>query len=157
MLQPRTSRGPDTSRRPVLHEHDDLQIFALPLGIHEKRNGPGEARAAVSGLGAIYTQAIAKGALGVVGLSQIGIQRALEKNLRRGKPVAGGSTISQQLAKNLFLSGERSYWRKAQEALITAMLELLMDKLQRLTLQALRQSSRPAVKDMPAQGDMPPP
>ena len=57
-----------------------------------------------------------------------GIQKALEKNQRRGKVVAGGSTISQQLAKNLFLSGEKSLWRKGQEAVITWMLELLMDK-----------------------------
>jgi monofunctional biosynthetic peptidoglycan transglycosylase len=57
-----------------------------------------------------------------------GIQRALEKNQRRGKVVAGGSTISQQLAKNLFLSGERSVLRKGQEALITVMLEAVMDK-----------------------------
>jgi monofunctional glycosyltransferase len=57
-----------------------------------------------------------------------GIQRALEKNERRGKIVAGGSTISQQLAKNLFLSGERSMIRKAQEALITIMLEAVMSK-----------------------------
>ncbi len=57
-----------------------------------------------------------------------GIQKALEKNQRRGKVVAGGSTISQQLAKNLFLSGEKSLWRKAQEAVITGMLEMLMDK-----------------------------
>jgi monofunctional biosynthetic peptidoglycan transglycosylase len=57
-----------------------------------------------------------------------GIQRAIEKNQKKGKPVAGGSTISQQLAKNLFLSGERSYLRKGQEALITAMLEAAMDK-----------------------------
>jgi monofunctional biosynthetic peptidoglycan transglycosylase len=57
-----------------------------------------------------------------------GIQKALEKNQRRGKVVAGGSTISQQLAKNLFLSGEKSLWRKGQEALITLMLETLMDK-----------------------------
>jgi len=42
--------------------------------------------------------------------------------------VAGGSTITQQLAKNLFLSGERSYLRKAQEFVITYMLEFLMDK-----------------------------
>src|SRR6185503_18618405 len=36
-----------------------------------------------------------------------GIQRALERNQKKGKVVAGGSTITQQLAKNLFLSGER--------------------------------------------------
>jgi monofunctional glycosyltransferase len=57
-----------------------------------------------------------------------GIQRAMEKNQRRGKVVAGGSTITQQLAKNLFLTGERSFIRKGQEAVITAMLELAMDK-----------------------------
>jgi len=57
-----------------------------------------------------------------------GIQKAIEKNQRRGRVVAGGSTISQQLAKNLFLSGERNLWRKAEEAVITSMLELLMDK-----------------------------
>ncbi len=57
-----------------------------------------------------------------------GIQRALERNQQRGKVVAGGSTISQQLAKNLFLSGERSVVRKGQEALITIMLEAVMKK-----------------------------
>lgn len=63
-----------------------------------------------------------------------GIQRAIEKNQRRGKPVAGGSTISQQLAKNLFLSGERSYVRKGQEAIITLMLEVTLDKQRILEL-----------------------
>lgn len=54
--------------------------------------------------------------------------KAYEKNSRKGKIVAGGSTITQQLAKNLFLSGNRSYFRKGQEILITYMLELWMDK-----------------------------
>jgi len=57
-----------------------------------------------------------------------GIQKAMEKNQKRGKVVAGGSTISQQLAKNLFLSSAKTPWRKAQEALITVWLELLWDK-----------------------------
>lgn len=57
-----------------------------------------------------------------------GIQKAIEKNQRKGKAVAGGSTISQQLAKNLFLSPARSYLRKAEEALITVMIENLWDK-----------------------------
>jgi monofunctional biosynthetic peptidoglycan transglycosylase len=57
-----------------------------------------------------------------------GIQVAYEKNLKKGKIVAGGSTISQQLAKNLFLSGRRSPWRKLEEALITLMLEKMMSK-----------------------------
>ena len=57
-----------------------------------------------------------------------GIEKAMQKNEKKGKVVAGGSTISQQLAKNLFLSGERSYVRKAQEAVITLMLEKMMSK-----------------------------
>jgi len=57
-----------------------------------------------------------------------GIEYALEKNERRGHIVAGGSTITQQLAKNLFLSPTRSYWRKGEEALITVMLEAILDK-----------------------------
>ena len=57
-----------------------------------------------------------------------GIQKAMEKNRKKGRAVAGGSTISQQLAKNLFLSPSRSYVRKAQEAAITFMMEAVMDK-----------------------------
>src|SRR5688572_431910 len=63
-----------------------------------------------------------------------GIRKAYEKNLREGEVVAGGSTITQQLAKNLLLSGERSWWRKAQEAAITVMIELIMDKRRILEL-----------------------
>ena len=57
-----------------------------------------------------------------------GIQAAVEKNLKKGRLVAGGSTISQQLAKNLFLSGERSFLRKGEEAAITLMIEATWSK-----------------------------
>ena len=63
-----------------------------------------------------------------------GIQKALEKNEKKGKVVAGGSTISQQLAKNLLLSGSRSWLRKGQEAIITWMIESTMDKRRILEL-----------------------
>jgi monofunctional biosynthetic peptidoglycan transglycosylase len=56
------------------------------------------------------------------------IEKAAEKNRQRKHVVVGGSTISQQLAKNLFLSGARTPWRKGQEALITVMIEHVMDK-----------------------------
>jgi monofunctional biosynthetic peptidoglycan transglycosylase len=56
------------------------------------------------------------------------IQRAYAQNLKKGRVVAGGSTISQQLAKNLFLSGRRTALRKLQEALITVMIEAVMSK-----------------------------
>jgi monofunctional biosynthetic peptidoglycan transglycosylase len=57
-----------------------------------------------------------------------GIEKAYEKNLKKGKIVAGGSTISQQLAKNLFLSSKRTPWRKAEEVIVTVMLEKMLSK-----------------------------
>jgi monofunctional glycosyltransferase len=62
------------------------------------------------------------------------IQKAIEKNEQRGKVVAGASTISQQLAKNLFLSGSRSWTRKAEEAVITWMMERTLSKRRILEL-----------------------
>lgn len=56
------------------------------------------------------------------------IDKAMDKNRRKGRVVAGASTISQQLAKNLFLSPARTPWRKGQEAIITVMIEQVMDK-----------------------------
>ena len=57
-----------------------------------------------------------------------GIQVAMKKNERTGKISAGGSTISQQLSKNLFLWEGRNYIRKGEEAILTMMLEANMGK-----------------------------
>lgn len=57
------------------------------------------------------------------GLDPRGIARALIRNLSAGEIVEGGSTITQQLAKNLFLSHERTLHRKLREAILAAKLE----------------------------------
>jgi monofunctional glycosyltransferase len=56
------------------------------------------------------------------------IEKAHERNRQRGQVTHGGSTITMQLAKNLFLSGERSYLRKGQELVIAYMLEAVLGK-----------------------------
>ena len=63
-----------------------------------------------------------------------GIAKAREKNVKKGRVVAGGSTITQQLAKNLFLSPSKSYVRKGQEAIIALMLEAFLPKQRILEL-----------------------
>jgi monofunctional biosynthetic peptidoglycan transglycosylase len=56
------------------------------------------------------------------------IRDAYERNQREQRSIHGGSSITQQLAKNLFLSPRRTYFRKAQEAVITVMLEASLSK-----------------------------
>ena len=62
------------------------------------------------------------------GVDPLGLGRAIVTNVLTGRAVQGGSTLTQQLAKNLFLSPSRSWLRKGQEAVITLMLEALLDK-----------------------------
>ncbi|MBR0678696.1 transpeptidase-transglycosylase, partial [Roseomonas alkaliterrae] len=68
------------------------------------------------------------------GLDIIGMARALLANLAAGRVVQGGSTITQQLAKNLFLTPERSLRRKVQEALLALWLEARFSKDELLTI-----------------------
>lgn len=56
------------------------------------------------------------------------MQKAMHRNESQGAVSVGGSTISQQLAKNLFLTSHRSYVRKAEEAIIVVMMETLWSK-----------------------------
>lgn len=57
-----------------------------------------------------------------------GIEFAMQRNIEKEQVVAGGSTISQQLSKNLFFYNRRSYFRKGQEAIATVMLERMWSK-----------------------------
>ena len=68
------------------------------------------------------------------GIEWEAIERAFLANFESGEVRFGGSTITMQLAKNLFLSSDRSYVRKAQEVIITLMIEAVMDKQRILEL-----------------------
>lgn len=69
-----------------------------------------------------------------VGFDLQGLIRAGVKNLLSGRIVEGGSTITQQLAKNMFLSSERTYRRKLQELMLAFWLEMKLSKQEILTL-----------------------
>lgn len=62
------------------------------------------------------------------GIDPLAIARAAWANLRAGRVVQGGSTLTQQLVKNLYLDAERTLWRKVEEALMAVLLELRYDK-----------------------------
>lgn len=67
------------------------------------------------------------------GVDPIGLGRALYTNWRTGRATQGGSTITQQLAKNLFLTGEKSLTRKIHEAMLALWLERRFSKDEILT------------------------
>ncbi len=62
------------------------------------------------------------------GVSPVAIARALFANIRAGRTVQGGSTLTQQLAKNIFLSSDRTLWRKLREAYIALILDYRYSK-----------------------------
>lgn len=62
------------------------------------------------------------------GVAPRAIARAMLANLKAGATVQGGSTMTQQLVKNFFLSNKRSLWRKGNEAMMALLLELHYDK-----------------------------
>jgi penicillin-binding protein 1A len=68
------------------------------------------------------------------GIDPIGLMRAAAANVMRRGVAQGGSTITQQLAKNLFLTQERTYWRKLQEVVLALWLERKFSKTEILEL-----------------------
>jgi monofunctional glycosyltransferase len=113
---------PDTLKRAVIAsedasfiEHEGVDIEALEKAWD--KNARAEQRAAQSANRLDAAKAVGKNNGKIGG------------NIAAGPPkIVGGSTITQQLAKNLFLSGERTLLRKGQELLLTVLLERLLDK-----------------------------
>ena len=71
---------------------------------------------------------------GHFGLDPLGLARAVAANIREGRIVQGGSTITQQVAKNLFLTPERTFKRKVQEVMLALWLENKLTKDEILTV-----------------------
>jgi len=113
----------------------DLAVFRLPplmLGSYYPQSGEDRLLLAeeelpeqlVATLIAVEDRAFFEHA----GVSPLAILRALWANLKAGKTVQGGSTLTQQLAKNLFLTPEKSLLRKINEAFMALLLELRFSK-----------------------------
>src|SRR5919198_4376932 len=68
------------------------------------------------------------------GIDFLGVARAGVKNMMAGRVVEGGSTLTQQLSKNLFLTPERSFRRKIQEVMLSIQTERYYTKQQILTM-----------------------
>jgi monofunctional biosynthetic peptidoglycan transglycosylase len=68
------------------------------------------------------------------GFSRAEMEEALRETIEEGRPLRGASTLTQQLAKNLWLSSARTPWRKAKEALLTRSLERHLGKRRILEL-----------------------
>jgi penicillin-binding protein 1A len=68
------------------------------------------------------------------GFDPIGMSRAMAANMRAGRVVQGGSTLTQQLAKNLFLSPDQNMKRKVQELMLAVWLEMKFSKQEILAL-----------------------
>ncbi len=66
------------------------------------------------------------------GVSPVGIARAFYNNLRAGRTVQGGSTLTQQLVKNMYLTRDKTMWRKVNEAIMALLLEYRYSKDQLL-------------------------
>ncbi|HLP16280.1 MAG TPA: monofunctional biosynthetic peptidoglycan transglycosylase [Bacteroidota bacterium] len=62
------------------------------------------------------------------GIDWYELEESIEKNIEKGKPARGGSTITQQLSKNLFFSTSKSYGRKAKELIVALRMERQLSK-----------------------------
>ncbi|HKK14386.1 MAG TPA: monofunctional biosynthetic peptidoglycan transglycosylase, partial [Gammaproteobacteria bacterium] len=106
-------------RRQALAAHH-REVAVRRQWVPYRRIAPALKRAVVAGEDASFVSNF--------GFDWDGIEDALLRDVNAGHIVAGGSTITQQLAKNLFLSPRRTLGRKAEEAVITVMLASAMSK-----------------------------
>ncbi len=114
----------DQRRAEAAREGRPYRVDYRPVGLD--RISPRLVRAVVASEDASF--------FGHAGFDWDEIQKAAEQNWKAGRTVRGASTITQQVAKNLWLGTERSLWRKAKEAVLAVRLERTLPKRRILAL-----------------------
>lgn len=129
---------PDTSGLYGVDRPPSLQIVAENGDVLSHRGGLGGSYIALSDMPPYLPEAVIatedQRFYWHFGIDPIGLARALVINLRAGHVVQGGSTITQQLAKNIFLTPDRTISRKLQEMILSVWLEMRFTKEEILTM-----------------------
>ncbi|MEP2283067.1 MAG: transglycosylase domain-containing protein, partial [Nitratireductor sp.] len=129
---------PDTSGLYGVDRPPSLQIVAENGDVLSHRGGLGGSYIALSDMPPYLPEAVIatedQRFYWHFGIDPIGLVRALVINLRAGHVVQGGSTITQQLAKNIFLTPDRTISRKLQEMILSVWLEMRFTKEEILTM-----------------------
>ncbi|WP_293328592.1 PBP1A family penicillin-binding protein [Parvibaculum sp.] len=129
---------PDTSGLYGVARPPSLQIVAENGDVLSHRGGLGGSYIALSDMPPYLPEAVIatedQRFYWHFGIDPIGLVRALVINLRAGHVVQGGSTITQQLAKNIFLTPDRTISRKLQEMILSVWLEMRFTKEEILTM-----------------------
>jgi len=118
-----------------LNSNASLELLRLPpaiIGSYHPRNGEDRTLLATDDIPPLLIKILIavedKQFYKHFGVNPFSIARALIANIKAGRTVQGGSTLTQQLAKNLFLTPERSLVRKINEAFMALLLEIRFDK-----------------------------
>ena len=128
---------PDTDDLWKTGSQPELSIYARDDGLVARRGRAADGPCGLKISRRIWFKPLSPlktGAFSHFGLDPRGLARAMAVNLRQGRLAQGGSTLTQQLAKNVFLTPERSFKRKVQELLLAFWLEAHFSKQDILAL-----------------------
>ena len=129
---------PPTERLDQVPRQPEMSVYSVQDELMARRGRKGGTAVRFSDVPEVLVQAVTaiedRRFFSHFGIDPRGLARAMLANMRAGRTVQGGSTLTQQLAKNVFLTPERSFKRKIQELLLAFWLEAQFSKQDLLTL-----------------------